>query len=97
MIVVGSLRTEARGLDQMPTTVARFRSGGDAVTADLLEVILEVRLCSFPLAHHQAWFGGRERCLTARCSNTGRDHTRHCRHEVVHVPVPALGPTPGMC
>lgn len=32
---------EARGLDQMPTTVARFRSGGDPVTADLLEVILE--------------------------------------------------------
>jgi uncharacterized ferritin-like protein (DUF455 family) len=44
-LAVGCLRAEARGLDQMPTTVARFRSGGDAVTADLLEVILEVRPC----------------------------------------------------
>jgi len=30
---------EARGLDMMPTTVSRLRSGGDSVTANLLEVI----------------------------------------------------------
>ncbi|KMS98307.1 hypothetical protein BVRB_4g093750 [Beta vulgaris subsp. vulgaris] len=31
---------EARGLDVMPTTVARFRAGGDHKTADLLETVI---------------------------------------------------------
>jgi len=36
---------EARGLDMMPTTVSRLRSGGDSVTANLLEVIHQVLFC----------------------------------------------------
>ncbi|KAL2898323.1 hypothetical protein RDABS01_040105 [Bienertia sinuspersici] len=31
---------EARGLDVIPTTIARFRSGGDNITADLLETVI---------------------------------------------------------
>ncbi|CAI8598392.1 unnamed protein product [Vicia faba] len=31
---------EARGLDVLPTTISRFRSGGDDTTADLLEAVV---------------------------------------------------------
>ncbi|KAI9118717.1 hypothetical protein K1719_010162 [Acacia pycnantha] len=31
---------EARGLDVLPTTVSRFRNGGDDITADLLESVI---------------------------------------------------------
>uniref|UniRef100_A0A803NCG7 Uncharacterized protein n=2 Tax=Chenopodium quinoa TaxID=63459 RepID=A0A803NCG7_CHEQI len=31
---------EARGLDVIPTTIARFRNGGDHKTADLLETVI---------------------------------------------------------
>ena len=39
---------EARGLDVLPQTIARFRSNGDAETADLLEGVVypEVRRMS---------------------------------------------------
>ncbi|KAI5405625.1 hypothetical protein KIW84_052412, partial [Lathyrus oleraceus] len=31
---------EARGLDVLPTTISRFRNGGDSTTADLLETVV---------------------------------------------------------
>lgn len=39
--MVGPLiQKQARGLDVLPTTISRFRSGGDNCTADLLETVV---------------------------------------------------------
>jgi uncharacterized ferritin-like protein (DUF455 family) len=46
---------EARGLDVLPTTISRFRNGGDDVTADLLEKVIypeEITHCAAGLK----WF-----------------------------------------
>ena len=46
---------EARGLDFLPTTISRFRMGGDDATADLLETVVypeEIAHCAVGLR----WF-----------------------------------------
>lgn len=44
---------QARGLDVVPQTIARFRSGGDPETADLLEKTIYpvCLLCTIPVLH----------------------------------------------
>lgn len=43
-LAIESCVHEARGLDVLPSTIARFRAGGDATTADLLlQTVLPVR------------------------------------------------------
>lgn len=38
--MISYIRTQARGLDVLPTTISRFRNGGDKKTADLLENVI---------------------------------------------------------
>lgn len=55
---------QARGLDVMPTTISRFRNGGDDQTADLLESVIypeEITHCAAGVK----WF----RYLCLRSSN----------------------------
>ncbi|XP_058205709.1 uncharacterized protein LOC131319476 [Rhododendron vialii] len=55
---------EARGLDVLPTTISRFRNGGDNQTADLLENVIypeEITHCAAGVK----WF--RHICLRSRC------------------------------
>lgn len=61
---------EARGLDVLPTTISRFRNGGDYETADLLERVVypeEVTHCAAGVK----WF--RYLCLRSRNSVMFRD------------------------
>ncbi|XP_031096251.1 uncharacterized protein LOC116000319 [Ipomoea triloba] len=61
---------EARGLDVMPTTISRFRNGGDNETADLLETVVypeEITHCAAGLK----WF--KYLCLRSRNPNSGDD------------------------
>lgn len=55
--------TQARGLDVLPTTISRFRKGGDDQTADLLENVVypeEITHCAAGVK----WF--RYLCLRSR-------------------------------
>lgn len=55
---------QARGLDVIPTTIARFRNGGDDKTADLLETVIypeEITHCAAGVR----WF----KYLCLRCTN----------------------------
>ncbi|KAL8171679.1 hypothetical protein V2J09_023483 [Rumex salicifolius] len=57
---------EARGLDVLPTTIARFRNGGDSKTAELLENVIypeEITHCSAGVK----WF----KYLCLRCKTSG--------------------------
>ncbi|XP_057515309.1 uncharacterized protein LOC130796898 [Amaranthus tricolor] len=57
---------EARGLDVMPTTISRFRNGGDHKTADLLETVIypeEITHCAAGVR----WF----KYLCARSTTVG--------------------------
>lgn len=57
---------EARGLDVLPTTIARFRNGGDSKTADLLETVVypeEITHCAAGVR----WF--RYLCLRSKNSD----------------------------
>ncbi|KAK3021167.1 hypothetical protein RJ639_045879 [Escallonia herrerae] len=59
---------EARGLDVLPTTISRFRNGGDKQTADLLEKVVypeEIAHCAAGVK----WF--KYLCLRSRYSNFG--------------------------
>ncbi|XP_019150899.1 PREDICTED: uncharacterized protein LOC109147711 [Ipomoea nil] len=61
---------EARGLDVMPTTISRFRNGGDNETADLLETVVypeEITHCAAGVK----WF--KYLCLRSRNRNSGDD------------------------
>lgn len=40
MVKVADYDLQARGLDVLPTTISRFRKGGDSPTADLLETVI---------------------------------------------------------
>lgn len=61
---------EARGLDVLPTTISRFRNGGDNETADLLERVVypeEITHCAAGVK----WF--KYLCLRSRNPDLGRD------------------------
>ncbi|CAH9113532.1 unnamed protein product [Cuscuta epithymum] len=61
---------EARGLDVVPTTISRFRNGGDNETADLLETVIypeEITHCAAGVK----WF--KYLCLRSRNPNLGDD------------------------
>nr|GMD01889.1 uncharacterized protein LOC109147711 [Ipomoea batatas]GME14336.1 uncharacterized protein LOC109147711 [Ipomoea batatas]GME21405.1 uncharacterized protein LOC109147711 [Ipomoea batatas] len=61
---------EARGLDVMPTTISRFRNGGDNETADLLETVVypeEITHCAAGVK----WF--KYLCLRSRNLNSSDD------------------------
>ncbi|PON60708.1 hypothetical protein PanWU01x14_151260 [Parasponia andersonii] len=48
-VLLAGILTQARGLDVLPTTIYRFRNGGDSETADLLESVVypeEVTHCA---------------------------------------------------
>ncbi|KAA8539208.1 hypothetical protein F0562_025900 [Nyssa sinensis] len=61
---------EARGLDVLPTTISRFRNGGDNQTADLLEKVVypeEITHCAAGVK----WF--KHLCLRSRHAVSGDD------------------------
>lgn len=63
-----SLCMQARGLDVLPTTIFRFRNGGDNETADLLENVVypeEITHCAAGVK----WF----KYLCLRCRNPASD------------------------
>ncbi|KAI3721840.1 hypothetical protein L2E82_32859 [Cichorium intybus] len=70
---------EARGLDVLPTTISRFRNGGDNQTADLLEKVIypeEITHCAAGVK----WF----KYLCSRtCGDEESDEVIHKFHEIV--------------
>ena len=65
-IYAAKLLIQARGLDVMPTTISRFRNGGDHKTADLLETVIypeEITHCAAGVR----WF----KYLCARSTTVG--------------------------
>ncbi|KAH8497410.1 hypothetical protein H0E87_019906 [Populus deltoides] len=62
---------EARGLDVLPTTISRFRNGGDNETADLLETVVypeEITHCAAGVK----WF--KYLCLRSKTPALSRDN-----------------------
>ncbi|KAI4352634.1 hypothetical protein L6164_006867 [Bauhinia variegata] len=79
---------EARGLDVLPTTISRFRNGGDNITADLLESVVypeEITHCAAGVK----WF--KYHCLRSRKpasnedpeTNNGESKTKTEESEVI--------------
>jgi uncharacterized ferritin-like protein (DUF455 family) len=62
---------QARGLDVLPTTISRFRNGGDNETADLLETVVypeEITHCAAGVK----WF--KYLCLRSKTPALSRDN-----------------------
>jgi uncharacterized ferritin-like protein (DUF455 family) len=62
---------QARGLDVLPTTISRFRNGGDSETADLLETVVypeEITHCAAGVK----WF--KYLCLRSKTPALSRDN-----------------------
>lgn len=73
---IDEVQMQARGLDVLPTTISRFRNGGDNDTADLLEKVVypeEITHCAAGVK----WF----QYLYLRSSNPGSGGDSFASHE----------------